>query len=383
MVIDEVKDYINKTIEYLETNIKVNYKQYKKEDNNEMLSKVNGQGLGQLILNKSIFETVLDCLNPTSPNYNCFAAIEPILEKLYPNKKDWLPVFGFLLSKAKKYNDDYKIIENYLDTYGKEKYNNGVDNITGVVQNLFDNDEDKESLKGISFLDNIVNDDGEFLPYMLTNYDRFMLQAVGLSFNQVSLISKHTRSLYKQEQAKKQQSMPVRGTRVVSLDNINVNIKDQKIKLQYLKQFLSLETYEIVCCNSITPEEEENIIATLEDLKFKPDRVLFIKNRIAKFNEIIANNILIKEIEKAKNELFTNEMHEKYQAAKETLLDANVVYTSIKEQIRRALDTIDDIIINYVNKTETKDDTCEYLLMAFEDLNYSLKLCGPVKKRTL
>ena len=43
---------------------------------------------------------------------------------------------------------------------------------------------------------------------------------------------------------------------------------------------------------------------------------------------------------------------------------------------QKELNYIDSILLNCINGVETKEDTCEYSVMAFEDLNNSLKLCG-------
>lgn len=376
MKIDEVNDFIDKTINFIDGNIKLNYEKYKSDDSNEMLSKANSIELGQMILNKSVFENIKDCLNPKHEIYNCFSAITPILEKLYPNKKDWLPVFGLLLSKARKVENDYAILTNYLEKMKNKSFNHSVDSINDSISKSFSETQDKESLKESIFLENIVDENGNFLPYMLNNFDRFMLQAIGMDFNQVALVSKECRSLYKKEQSKKSEE-PIKGTARVDINKINSDIKLQKEKLEYIKKFLSLDSYEIIANSPINIGQEASIIAFLEDLDFSKEKVELVKTRISRYNESVKNNLFLAQIEQLKQELFTNEMFGLYEDAKATVVDGNVVYKNIKEQLADRLAFIDSLLCNCLNGVETKDDTCEYLVMAFEDLHQTLKLCGP------
>jgi hypothetical protein len=376
MKIDEVNDYIKETIAYIDSNIKMNYEQYKKDDKHDFLNSANSMALGQMVLNKSVFENIKDCLDPKHEIYNCFSAITPILEKLYPNKKDWLPVFGYLLSKAKKVENDYAILTHYLEVIKDKPFNHNVNSINDSISKCFNDTEDKESLKETIFLDNIVDENGNFLPYMLSNYDRFMLQAIGMDFSQVALVSKECRSLYKKEQSKKSEE-PIKGTARVDINKINSDIKLQKEKLEYIKRFLSLDSYEIIASNPITIGEEASIIAFLEDLDFSKEKVELVKTRISRYNEFVKNSLFLAQIEQLKQELFTNEMFGLYEDAKATVVDGNVVYKNIKEQLADRLAFIDSLLCNCLNGVETKDDTCEYLVMAFEDLHQTLKLCGP------
>ncbi len=376
MAITEVEDRINKMISFIESKIVQNYKSYKEEDNT-MLADVNGRTLGQLMVNKTILESIKDCLKTDTDNYNCFTALDPILKQFFVNKRDWLEIFGFLLSKAKRVETDYSIIEEYYDKVGNNSYNHNIDKINDSIAQFLGESDTVESLKSKVFLSKIVSDDGHFLPYLLTNYDRFMLQAIGMDYDHVALISKECRSLYKKEHNKKPEAEEIKGTRVVNLEESMRDIKAQKAKLHYLKQFLSLDEYEIISLNPITKEEEVNIISTLEELGFKKDKIELIKARIAKFNETILNQALLMQIESLKEELFTNEMAGLYSDALTTVNDENMVYKSIKEQLAKELTYIDSLLLNCVNKVESKDDTCEYLVMAFEDLLGTLTLCGP------
>ena len=376
MIVENVREKVGEMVNYAENQIKTNYKKYKGEDDS-IFSQVNGQELSQLILSKTVLDNIYSCLDPNTKVYNCFIPIEPILDKYYPNKKDWLPVFGLLLAKAKKVENDYKILTNYLEKVDQVKFGAHVDSINLSIKNDFVNSSDKESLKNTLFLNKIINEKGEFLPYILTNYDRFMLQAMGMSFDQVAIISKHCRSLYKQEQLKKEEKEVLKGTRVVNLEKVNEDIKAQKSKLEYLKGFLSLDNYEIVSLDPISIEVANSIITTLEDLSFSKDKIELVKTRIIKYNEQLKNNEHLKQIEELKKELFTNEMFGLYEDAKSTVVDNNVVYKNIKEQLVERLSLIDSILNDYINGKETKDNTCEYLVMAFEDLHQSLKLCGP------
>ena len=378
MIIEDVRNRVQDVIDYTEREIKANYNRYKKDDPNNILSQVNGQELGQLILNKSVLENLKLCLEPDNEHYNCFAAIKPILEKLYPNKKDWLPVYGFLLSKAKKFESNYSITDRYLKRVEGKNYSRSIDNVNDKLRDIFTNDEDSLALKNVIFLDNIVNDNGDYLPYILNNYDRFLLQAIGLDYDDVVIISKKCRSLYKEEnRLKEQEQKPIKGTRKVNMGNLEADIKAKKAKLHYLRTIISVDTYEVITDKMISNEEAANIISLMEELEFEKDRIEFVKNQIIKFNKKVAANELSCKIVQAKEELFTNEMFDKYEVALTTILDSNIVYSYLKENIESEIKYIDSIVLDYVNQKENKEDTCEYLTMAFEDLNESLKLCGP------
>ena len=384
MIIEDVRNRVQDVIDYTEREIKANYNRYKKDDPNNILSQVNGQELGQLILNKSVLENLKLCLEPDNEHYNCFAAIKPILEKLYPNKKDWLPVYGFLLSKAKKFESNYSITDRYLKRVEGKNYSRSIDNVNDKLRDIFINDEDSLALKNIIFLDNIVNDNGDYLPYILNNYDRFLLQAIGLDYDDVVLISKKCRSLYKEEnRLKEQEQKPIKGTRKVNMGNLEADIKAKKAKLHYLRTIISVDTYEVITDKMISNEEAANIISLMEELEFEKDRIEFVKKQIIKFNKKVAANELSCKIVQAKEELFTNEMFDKYEVALTTILDSNIVYSYLKENIESEIKYIDSIVLDYVNQKENKEDTREYLTMAFDDLNNSLKLCGPklIRKR--
>lgn len=383
MAIEEVKKRINDILDYSEREIRNNYNNYKKNDNDEFISKLNGQQLGQFILNKTVLENILNCLDDNQEVYRCFTPLRPILEELYSNKKDYLPVYGYLLAKAKKIETDYDINKRYLDIIKGKRYNHQIDNLHDNLSYCFENEVDQESLKHKIFLDNIVSDDGKFKPYILTNYDRFMLQVIGLDFDEVSLIGKHCRSLYRQNNQNNHTNEVIKGTRKVDTTQIHDDIKAKKAKLYYLKAFLSLDDYSVVSSKMITNEEVKDIISILKELDFKEDKIAYIQRQIIKFNNTMANNELLNKTNKVKEELFTLEMTNKYDEALSTINDNNVIYGYLKEKIQSEINYIDSIIFNYVNHKESKEDTIEYLNMAFEDLDETMKLCGPGMRRKI
>ena len=344
VIIEEITKKVKEMIEEIDKSVK--YGDWKFSVN-EANAKFFAMEVGKLIFNKSVLSLVLDCLNPNSMEYNCFEALDPILVNYYPNRKDWLPLFSFLLVKAKK---------------------NGRGNELSVYTD---------------FLDNIIDDNGVFLPYLLTNEDRIKMGQIGMNSEQISVISKYCRSLYRKENPKVELEPEVKKRTVVDIASLQRNAKIQKQQLWLLKRFISLDDNEIIVTEFITPEEESTIISLLEELHFDSERIDFIKNKIKKFNESIQNGILMDQINNLKNDLFTEEMHGKYDVAMETISDATFVYKNIKEELQKQIDLINSILYNCVNGTESYDDTCEYLIMAFEDLNSTLKLCGPVRKRTL
>ena len=383
MAIEEVKKRINDILDYSEREIRNNYNNYKKNDNDEFISKLNGQQLGQFILNKTVLENILKCLDDNQEEYRCFTPLRPILEELYSNKKDYLPVYGYLLAKAKKIETDYDINKRYLDIIKGKRYSHQIDNLHDNLSYCFENEVDQEALKHKIFLDNIVSDDGKFKPYILTNYDRFMLQVIGLDFDDVSLIGKHCRSLYRQNNQNNQIKEVIKGTRKVDTNQLHDKIKAKKAKLYYLKAFLSLDDYSIVSTKIITNEEVNEIISLLKELDFSEDKIAYIQRQIIKFNNIMINNELLNKTNKVKEELFTLEMANKYDEALSTINDNNVIYGYLKEKIQSEINYIDSIIFNYVNHKESKEDTIEYLNMAFEDLNETMKLCGPGMRRKI
>ena len=199
----------------------------------------------------------------------------------------------------------------------------------------------KESLKHKIFLDNIVSDDGKFKPYILTNYDRFMLQVIGLDFDEVSLIGKHCRSLYRQNNQNNHTNEVIKGTRKVDTTQIHDDIKAKKAKLYYLKAFLSLDDYSVVSSKMITNEEVKDIISILKELDFKDDKIAYIQRQIIKFNNTMANNELLNKTNKVKEELFTLEMTNKYDEALSTINDNNVIYGYLKEKIQSEINYIE------------------------------------------
>ena len=352
-----VSDFKNKVAEMIKTIdvlIEAGYIGYEDSKDDESMATFYASEVGKLILNKSVLESVMVCLDPNNDFFSCFAALGPLLEKYYPNKKDWIVLFGFLLAKANR------------------KYNKVVDeNEIGELDSTKD-----------SFLNNIVGDNGEFLPYLFTNDDREKLQVLGMEKEQISLIGKHCRSLFKKKRLEESQMTDVAIVKqLVVLED--KNFKEQKKLLNYLKNYISLDTYDVIYSEFITMDTEESIIDVLYKLGFSKESVVMIRHKIKKFNEKIENSLLNQKIEGAKKELFSDEMYGKYKSAVETLTDSSMVYTYIRENLGKLIEQIDSIIINYVNGGESKEDTIEYLIMAFEDLNYTLSLCGPVIKRTL
>ena len=228
-----------------------------------------------------------------------------------------------------------------------------------------------------------MTEDGKFLPYVLKKYDLAMFRALCLNEDQITVIRRHCRSLYKQENNDKQVDTEFKGTRVIDINQINNEIKEKQEKLRYLQCFLSLKDNKVIINRKITMQEENHIIFLLNELEFSKERIELLKKRIHKFNNQVEQNILSEKLDSLKKELFTNKMFNQYSMALQVICDESIVFKSVKEKLASQLAYIDDILINYINGLENKDDTYAYLVMAFEDLAVSLKLVGPRLTRKL
>ena len=365
MTIDELRKIVKKLTDNLEIRLKEEYKLAKEYDQNEMLSEIGGKQVGQLILNKAMFDHLLDCLSDDSPSYKCFNLIDPILKDKCPNPKMWLPSLGFLLAKAARVETDYSLLNRYLEKFDKAENESKIGTITSTIKEFLAS-ADHEVLQTGVFLTDLVDEEGNFLPRTITTYERVMLITLGLNTDQISAIGKECRSLYKKSNVKEEKQ--IKGTRVIDFESLKKEEKVQKEIRQQLRKYLSLDTYEVIAQNVITDEEEAHIINALIRLGLSKERIAIIKNRIKKFNEDINNNILFTKLEEAKRELFTDEMISLLEFANRVVTDETFYYEVYKARLLNCVKTINDILIVYVDNKESKENIIEYLDMAFEDL---------------